>query len=70
MLFDNKTSSVSTLSSTNNHDDGSTAEKTSKKFHKKIFPAVWASVWSKIKGGGAGPAPGIRLCCSITKRPP
>jgi len=27
MLFDNKTSSMSTLSSMNNHDDGSTAEK-------------------------------------------
>ena len=31
MLFDNKTSSMSTLSSMNNHDDGSTEEKTSKK---------------------------------------
>ena len=31
MLFDNKTSSMNTLSSMNNHDDGSTAEKRSEK---------------------------------------
>ena len=35
MLFDNKTSSMSTLSSTNNHDDGSTAEKGSQKITLK-----------------------------------
>ena len=31
ILFDNSTSSMNTLSSMNNHEDGSTAEKRSKK---------------------------------------